>query len=147
MKPSERFQAYVIGAVAILFTSLAFLPPSLLRWAGDPGDLRFVGWFALTAVCLAAIGEIRSWASLRQNKWLLLFAVPPFAVLTYEAWYLTKLAALGLIREWRGFFGLFWVALTIYLWYRGNDYKEQAKMANAILHQQPRRCPHCGAQL
>jgi len=90
MKPSERSQAYVIGALAILLTSLAFLLPPLLRGAGDPGDLHFIGWYMLTVLCLAAIGELRSQAHLRKNKWLLLFAVPPLALLTYEAWFILR---------------------------------------------------------
>jgi hypothetical protein len=143
----ERFQAYFIGALAVLLASLALLPSSVLQWAGNPDDLHFFGWFTLTGVCMAGTGEIRRQAHLRKNKWLLLFAIPPLAVLTYEAWFITRLAALGIIREWRGFFALAWMALTIYLWYRGNDYKEQAKWANSMLHRQSNRCSQCGAQV
>ncbi len=159
MKPSERSEAYVIGALAILLTSLAFLPSSLLRWAGDPGDLRFIGWFALTVVCSAAIGQIRRWAWLRKNKWLLLFAAPPAAVLAYEGWYILKRLWAGLWADLKqirhpDWFVLVLYLLMFYLWIRGSKYKEQAEkckiqLENACepLNKQPSRCPHCGAHL
>jgi hypothetical protein len=148
MKPSERIEAFFIVGLAILLASCAFLPPSWLpKWIGDTGGLRFFGWVMLAGLCLAAIGVIREWADRRRNKWLLAFGIAPMAVLIYEAASITKALAVGVIREWRGFFGFSWLALTIYLWYRGNDYKEQLKWTNTELHRKSSRCPHCGEHL
>ncbi len=135
MKPSERFQAYVIGAFAILLTSLAFLPSSLLRWAGDSGDpgvLRFIGWFALTGLCGAATAEIRQWADRRRNKWLLFLAVPPAAVLAYAVWFILRRLWAGLWADLKqirhpDWFILVLYLLMLYLWMRGSKYKEQAE--------------------
>ena len=156
MRPSERLQ-YVIGAlVVILFISLAFLPSSLLRWAGDhpgddPGTLRFIGWFVLTGLCGAATGAIRQWADRRKNKWLLFLAVPPAAVLAYAVWFIFKRIVTGLARDpatlWTILF-LIWVFLTWWLWEERRQYKKETESWKAALQQQqPSRCPHCGAQL
>jgi hypothetical protein len=163
MKPSERFEAYVMGILGILLifllTSLAFLPPSLLRWAGDPADLRFIGWYTLTIFCLAVIGGIRNWAWLRKNKWLLLFAVPPLAVITYEGWFILNRLWAGVWADLKqirhpNWFILVLYLLMLYLWMRGSKHKEQAdkckiQLENACqaLKKQPSHCPHCGAQL
>jgi hypothetical protein len=156
MKPPERFEKDVIGAVigaplVILLTSLAFLPSSLLRRAGDPKDLRFIGYFMLTILCLVAIGGIGSEAHLRKNKWLLLFAVPPLAVLTYEGWYILKRIVVGLARDpatlWTILF-LIWVFLTWWLWEERRQYKKEIESwRSAFQQQQPSRCPHCGAEI
>ena len=101
----------------------------------------------LTAICLAAVGTVRGWAKRRQNKSLLWFLIPPVAVLLYEAWFLLKLFTLGIMREWREFFVFAWILLTLYLWVRGNDYRERAKSTEYALNRQPSQCPRCGAQL
>src|SRR5215510_8864616 len=61
---------YVIEIIAfILVAPVVFLSPPLLpRWARDDPDLRFIGWFALTTLCLLTIGVIRGWADRRKNK-------------------------------------------------------------------------------
>jgi hypothetical protein len=162
MKPSEPFQPYLIRGIAILLASLAFLPPSLLRWAGDtgdPGDLRFVGWFMLTGLCLGAIGEIQDWAGRSHKKSLLWLLTLPLAVLAYEVWFILKRLWAGLWADLEqirhpDWFVLVLYLLTWYLWMRGRKYKEQAEkckiqLENACeaLKKQPSRCPHCGAHL
>ena len=167
MKPTERIGRYLVGGLAyvvgglpiLLLSSLAFLPASWLRWAGYPGDLRFVGWFTLTVLCGAATGEIRGWAYRRRNKWLLLLAVPPAAVITFAVWFtLTRLwaslwADLKQIRH-PNWFILVLYLLVLYLWIRGSKYKEQAEkcktqleIAWEAINKQSKHCPHCGAHL
>jgi uncharacterized membrane protein YfcA len=169
MKPSERFQAYVAGGFGILvacgfgilFSSFAFLPSSWFhKWIEDPGELRFVGWFTITGLCCAATGAIRGWAARRRNNWLLLLAVPPAAVLAYVTWFiLTRLSAslwadLKPIWHANNWFPFVLCSLALYLWIRGNKYKERAErcktqleIAWEAINKQSRRCPHCGAQL
>jgi hypothetical protein len=151
MKPSERYQAYVIGIFGILFVSLTFLPSSLLSRVGDPGDLRFIGWFLLTGLCLGAIGAIKGWADRRKSKWLLMFGVVPLSIVSYEASYILKRIAIGLGRDpatlWTILF-LVWVFLTWWLWGERRQYKEEIENWRAAFQQQqPSRCPHCGAHL
>jgi hypothetical protein len=156
MKPSERFEPYLIWGLTILLALFAFLPRYLLpQWATDYPGLLFFCWFMLAFLCLGAISVVRDWAKRRNNKWLLAFGIPPLAILIYEVSYSTKMLALGVIREWRGFLVFSWIALTIYLWSRGNDYKKRAEWADGVLMAKsaneelrpPDRCPHCGARL
>jgi hypothetical protein len=132
MKPSERSEAYIIGAVAILLTSLAFLPSSLLRWAGDPGDLRFIGWYGLTVLCLGGIGMILDWAGRSHKKFLLWLLTLPLAVIAYEVWFILKRLWVGVWADWKqirhpNWFVLVLYLLMLYLWIRGSKYKEQAE--------------------
>jgi hypothetical protein len=99
-------------------------------------NLRDAEWFFLTAACLFSIGTIRSWSERRQKKWLLWFLIAPMAVLAYEVSFLFKVVALDLIRNWRDSVFVAWVVLTVYLWRRGNDYKEDAKRARELLQEE-----------
>src|ERR1700730_11801944 len=109
-------------------------------------DIVGVLWFVGTVLCMAAVGQIRRWAYLRRNRWLLLFLIPPVAVLVYEGWFVLKVVTRDVARNWLGWFGLGWGALTWYLWERGNEYKKDVKAARGMLRE-PRRCRHCGADL
>jgi hypothetical protein len=105
----------------------------------------------LTGVCLAAIGAARSEGHLRENKWSLLFAVPPLAVLAYEGWYILKRIVVGLARDpatlWTILF-LIWAVLTWWLWEERREYKKEIEgWKTAFQQQQPSRCPHCGAEI
>lgn len=120
------------------------------HWTISPetkGNLILFGWFMGNVLCLAAIVVIRDWAKRLRNWWLLLLAVPPSAVLAYQAWVFSKAFIIEMLREWRAVLILAWILLTLYLWMRGNDYRERARSADYALSRQPSRCPNCGAHL
>jgi uncharacterized membrane protein YfcA len=142
-----------------------FLPASQGRWTGDPlggpyGDFIFIGWFVLTGICAVAIGAILSWAYHRKNKWLLLLAVPPAAEVVFAVGFILRRLWASLWAElkpiWHAnnWFPFVLCSLALYLWIRGNKYREQAEryktqleIAWEALNKQPSRCPHCGAPL
>jgi hypothetical protein len=100
---------------------------------------------------LFVLGGIPGEAHLRKNKWLLLFAVPPLAVLAYEGWYILKRIVVGLARDpatlWTILF-LIWSVLTWWLWKERREYKKEIEgWKTAFQQQQPSRCPHCGAEI
>ncbi len=99
-------------------------------------NLRAAEWFSATVVCLFAIGTIRSWACQRQNKRLLWLLVAPFALLTYEAWFLLKAITVAFFHDWRANMTAAWILLTFYLWHRGNSYKEDAERARQMLRKE-----------
>lgn len=145
MKPSDRYETYIIGGIAILSVSLAFLPSSLLSRIGDPVGFRFIGWFVLTALCGAAIAEILE----LRNKWLRLLAVPPAAVLAYVGWYILKRLWAGLWADLKqirdllqgknaggdapDWFVLLLFLLILYFWMRVSEYKEKAEQCKIQL--------------
>jgi len=147
LKPYER---YLIGAVAIFFVTAALVSRNPLFWL-------LLLLLLLTGFCIAAIGMIQAWAERRKNKLLLWFSAAPVAVLIYEAWFILNAVVRSILQDpevaqlyrWaRGnWLILIWVMLTLYLWGRGNDYKEQLEGAEAALERRPSHCPHCGAQL
>lgn len=80
---------------------------------------------------------------------------PPVVVLAYEAWFILRflrLLTVGLLKElkevtlgeWLLFIS---VILTLHLWYKRNEYKEQLESAEKALERQPSHCPHYGAEL
>lgn len=147
LKPYER---YLVWATAILFlTATAWITLSsspVSTWKRNPGF-----WLLLTLFCIVATCMIlEAWGGRSKYKLLLWLLAAPVAVLVYEAWFFLKVITRSFVHlrepiiDW---LILVWVTLTLYLWWRGNDYNEQLKDAKGALERRPRQCPHCGVHL
>jgi hypothetical protein len=53
--------------------------------------------------------------------------------LAYAAWLLIRALTTILLAQWKEVLLLIWGLLTVYLWVRGNIYKEDAERAQEIL--------------
>ena|SRR5437773_288096 len=147
MKPYEEKLIWAITGFLCIATLLVAVITPEGAWELNP-----LFWLILMGLCFAGIGWAWELAERRKNKPLRWLAALPAAVLAYAGWFFLKLLALGIWRERRTFFYLAWIALTIYLWVRGSEYKKDEQNAQELLRRQEVQrqrtsCPHCGAQL
>jgi len=96
-------------------------------------DLRTSAWIFFIGLCLFAVGTIRSLAARTKKPYLLWLLLLPLGPLAYGAWLLIRALTAAVLTQWKEVVLLIWGFLTIYLWVRGNIYKEDAERAQQML--------------
>jgi hypothetical protein len=92
-------------------------------------NLRFFTWLVLVFFCLFAVGSIRNLAARRNKPHLLWLLLLPSGPLVYIAFLFLRRVMSDLVAEWRETAIIAWVILTLWLWVRGERYKQDAKRA------------------